>query len=161
MQINKDVLAHGLLVIIVMTVVTLGIFPKLTNKMEQIEKYKNTLGQLRTVMRFATRRENPIYRQEMQNLPNAETAGEEEKMMTILQVLREWRLWKQTWKPQICETECYDMMVLMKQQMLENQIDLNEMMVETQQRRMAKNALSWRKHLYRDTNDIFKVEWKK
>lgn len=80
MQINKDVLAHGLLVIIVMTVVTLGIFLKLTNKMEQIEKYKNTLGQLRTVMRFATRRENPIYRQEMQNLPNAETAGEEKRL---------------------------------------------------------------------------------
>ena len=158
MQINKDVLAHGLLVIIVMTVVTIGIFLKLTNKMEQIENYKNTLGQLRTVMRFATRRENPIYSEEMQNLPNAETAGEEEKMMTILQVLREWRLWKQTWKPQICETKCYDMMVLRKEQMLEN---LNEMMVETQQRRMAKNPVGWRKHLCRDTNDIFKVEWKK
>ena len=48
MQINKDVLAHGLLVIIVMTVVTIGIFLKLTNKMEQIENYKNTLGQIRT-----------------------------------------------------------------------------------------------------------------
>jgi len=43
----------------------------------------------------------------------------------------------------------------MKQQML-----VNEMMVETQRRR-RKIPLSWKKHLCRDTNDIFKVEWKK
>ena len=70
----------AILVIIVKTVGTIRIFSKLTDKMEQIENYKNTLGQLRTVMRFATPRQDPIYREEMQNLLNAKTAEEEEMM---------------------------------------------------------------------------------
>ena len=38
----------AILVIIVMTVVSIRMFFKLTDKMEQIENYKNTLGQIRT-----------------------------------------------------------------------------------------------------------------
>ena len=65
-------------------------FLKLTDKMEQIENYKNTLGQIRTVMRFATPREergrwnvrveDPVYSEELQNLLDAETVEEEERV---------------------------------------------------------------------------------
>jgi hypothetical protein len=52
------------------------------------------------------------------------------------------------------------MMVHMKQQKLENQINLDKMKVETQQKR-TRNPLSWKRHLCKDINDIAKVEWKK
>ena len=52
----------------------------------------------------------------------------QKEMMDNLQWLQEWtqRLQQQMWKYQLWETECYDMMAHMKQQKLENQINLDK-----------------------------------